>query len=164
MLHDVADALIAWLAETYDVSVEETPEAVADLLRAPTDAVRVVRVRPADADASPLTFVFTSFPGIPLQAGLLFDSSYPTCGCDACDETGESCGSSLEEAVFAVADGGLSEARTPGVELSLSFRLDSARGSTGGSCREADYPVERQAAARDQLTPHRVWAPWPPRS
>ncbi|WP_414684645.1 DUF6226 family protein [Microbacterium sp.] len=45
LLHDVADALIVWLQETYDATVGETPEAVADLLRAPTDAVRAARVR-----------------------------------------------------------------------------------------------------------------------
>jgi hypothetical protein len=128
------------------------------------DAVRAVRVRPADADASPVTFVFTSFPGIHLHAGHLFDSPYPSCGCDACDESGERCATSLEEAVLAVAGGGLSESYTPGVELPLSFRLEFPGGSTGGSRREADYPLDRMAAAEELLTPHRVWAPWPRRS
>ena len=163
-LHDVAERLIDWLVESYDVTVEDSPAMAGDLLRPPTDVVRAVRVRPADADAAALTFVFTSFPGIHLHAGCLVDVFSPVCGCDACDETWESCATMLEDAVFAVASGGLSEAYTRGAQLPVSFRLEFAEGWTGGSSSEADYPAERLDAARRMLTPLRVWVPWPARS
>ena len=43
-----------------------------------------------------LTFVYTSFPSVLVQAGLLHDFSFPSCGCDACDETWESSADGLE--------------------------------------------------------------------
>ena len=91
-LHDVADALIEHLRRTYEVSIEEGVEHARDLMNpAAAEAVRAVRVVAAGVGSATLTFVFTSFPGIRLHAGFLPDFSFPPCGCDACDETWESC-------------------------------------------------------------------------
>lgn len=162
-LHAVADALIDWLATSYDVTVQDSLDVAADLLHPPSDAVRAVRVRPADEAASPLTFVFTSFPGIHLHLGLLHDAVFPSCGCDACDETWERCADELEETVVSVVSGGLSESiRGPG-QLPVTFRLESAGGWRGGSSRRQDYPRDRWRSARRALKAGRVWAPWPVR-
>jgi hypothetical protein len=162
-LHDIADALIAWLAESYDVSVEESPVVAEDLPRPPADALRAVRVRPADRAPSPLTFVFTPFPGVYLHAGYLHDAHFPSCGCDACDDTWSSCGSALEETVFAVVAGGLSESIIDGIELGVTYRLQRTDGWSGGESRAVDYPADRLDAVRAELTARRVWAPWPAR-
>lgn len=47
----------------------------------------MTRLTLSDSAAAPLTFGFTSYPGLILHAGLLHDFAYPICGCDACDET-----------------------------------------------------------------------------
>lgn len=160
-LHDVADALIAWLSASFDVAIEDALGLAADLARVPADAVRAVRLRPIDGSASPLTVVFTSFPGIHLHAGFLVDAFFPVCGCDACDETWETCAGALEETVFAVVEGGLSERLTARAEVPVSFRLQFPGGWRGGTSRAEDHPVERLAAARSALAAGRTWAPWP---
>ncbi|MET0990570.1 MAG: DUF6226 family protein, partial [Glaciihabitans sp.] len=63
-LHDVAEALIAHLEETYDVTVSEDAAFAHDILHSRDDVLRAVRVRPADTAAASLTFVFTSFPSV----------------------------------------------------------------------------------------------------
>ncbi|MDR7110376.1 hypothetical protein J2X03_000232 [Microbacterium trichothecenolyticum] len=162
-LHDVADALITWLEQSFDVTVEDSPEAAADLARVPADAVRAVRVRPADDAASPLTFVFTSFPGIHLHAGFLVDAYFPVCGCDACDEIWESTADEMDQTVFSVVEGGLSERFTEGAELPVSFRLQRGDGWRGGTSRAQDHPAERLAAANSALVAGRTWVAWQPR-
>lgn len=122
-LHTVADALIAHLVATYDVEVSEGPEVVAAVMaeRAvergscpvtqPDEdfLARVVRVVPRDAAGASLTFLFTTFPGVQLwvhaPAGAVDKSAYPTCGCDACDETAQSLAEPLEDEVLGVATG-----------------------------------------------------------
>ena len=162
-LHDVADALVLWLCESFDVTVDDSLDVAADLARVPADAVRAVRVRPNDESASPLTFVFTSFPGIHLHAGYLVDAFFPICGCDACDESWETCADQLEETVFAVVDGGLSEGFAERAELPVSFRLQFGEGWRGGDSRAEDHPADRFAAARPALAARRSWVAWPAR-
>ncbi|MFB7892075.1 DUF6226 family protein [Microbacterium sp. NPDC056044] len=162
-LHDVADALIVWLQQSFDVVIDESLDVAADLARVPKDAVRAVRMRPADEAASPLTFVFTSFPGIHLHAGFLVDAFFPVCGCDACDETWETGADELENTVRAVVEGGLSESFTKGAELPVSFRLQFGEGWRGGDSRAEDHPAERLAAAMAALAAHRTWRAWPRR-
>jgi hypothetical protein len=70
-LHTVADALIAHLCDTYELEVDESEEAAADLLHPPYhDVVRSVRIRPDDPACASLTLVFTAYPGIYMHAGL----------------------------------------------------------------------------------------------
>ncbi len=85
-LHLVADALIEHLVQTYDVKASRDALHARDFLRHP-DLERVTRLTPNHWAAAPLTFGFTTYPGLILHAGLVHDFTYPTCGCDACDET-----------------------------------------------------------------------------
>ena len=86
-LHTVADALVAHLAETYDVRITEGPDVVGDLLRPSRPFVRAVRIEPNDPRCAGLTLVYTDYPGVFVHAGLLHDFFYPMCGCDACDKS-----------------------------------------------------------------------------
>ena len=104
-LHVVADALIAYLQETYDVVLEEGNETAADLLHAAPSVVRSVRIRPNDPACATLTIVYTAYPGIMLHVGALHDSYYPVCGCDACDTDWDTEADGLERYVIAVATG-----------------------------------------------------------
>src|SRR5690554_2561679 len=86
-LYLVAEALIQHLAETYEVSVSDDIAHAGELLHdSYHGVVRAVQVVPQNADAASLTFVYTSFPGVTVHAGLLHDFPFPDCGCDACDD------------------------------------------------------------------------------
>ncbi|MCR2816626.1 DUF6226 family protein [Microbacterium jiangjiandongii] len=161
-LHAVADALIAWLDETFDVAVVDDPAASDDLLRLPASVTRAVRVTPRDPDAAVLTFVFTAFPGVILHAGLLHDFPFPVCGCDACDETWERGADELEWTVRTVVEGGFAEGIDRRRELSVFFSLDEPGvASSSGSGRAEDYPADRLLVAAPLLPRDELWAPWP---
>lgn len=164
-LHDVADALIAWLAATYDVTVEDDLALVAELMHPQSDALRAVRVAPRDKASAALVFVFTAFPGVILHAGLLHDFPFPTCGCDACDEVWAPCANELEWTVRRVVSGDYSETIRRDAELGLQFSLtEPGRGARSGSTRFEGEPRERVAAAETILARHSQWAPWRERS
>lgn len=162
-LHTVADALIAWLVETYDVVVETGPSAVDDLVPRPHGLVRAVKLTPTDDAAAPLTFAFTSFPGVYVHAGVLFESSVPTCGCDACDENWEHGADELEFTAQAVASGHFSERITGRVRPRIHHTIEtpdygsqSGWGIPPGSLSRAGLK-----AARKTLRSVGAWKPWP---
>lgn len=160
----VGDGLIAWLVDEFDALVEESPDSARGVLHPPTDTVRAVRVTPSAETAAPLTFVFTSFPGILVHAGFLFEDRYPSCGCDACDEEWESTATELERAVGSVVAGAFSEGYAPDAELPVSFRLVRPDGGgRSGTSRADAYPSELLEQVGPLLTPRRVWSPWPRR-
>lgn len=163
-LHDIADALIAWLTETFDVAVVDDVVTANDLLLLPESVVRSVRVAPADSCSAPITFVYSGLPGIFLHAGHLHDSHFPTCGCDACDESVDGCLDDLEWVVRTIVRGGFSETVTPGREPRTSYKLveEGARESSGGSDAFSFAPDRTRAvaAAHPGVT---EWRPWPPR-
>jgi hypothetical protein len=162
-LHTVADALIGHLRATYDVELDEGPEVADDLLRPHPEVQRAVRVRPADAASAALTFVFTTFPGVIVHAGLLHDFAYPMCGCDACDSPWEYEVDQLERTVLAVVSGDYVESVTSQSEV--GFRLVYPNGSTTGQTRAEDLPAGRLTAALPILRDlPDGWAPWPLRA
>jgi hypothetical protein len=164
-LHTVADALIEHLRQNYEVTVEEGITFARELLKPPDNVLRAVRITPDNPDGAPLTFVFTSYPGITVHAGLLHDFPLPQCGCDACDETPESIADELESIVLAVVAGGYKESVDPGAELPIGYQLASDTHRRSGHTRIAGYPAERVAASTTQL---RIladgWQPWLQRS
>ena len=160
-LHAVADALIDWLQETFDVSVDESPEVASDLLRPPEDVVRAVRIVPSDSRAAVLTFVLTGFPGVYLHAGALHDFHFPVCGCDACDEGVLELADDLEWTVRTVVQGGYTERFLPGRQW-IEHRLEEdGVGMRSGRSRPDEYPAERVRAAETALPPAGRWMPWP---
>ncbi|KDP91102.1 MULTISPECIES: DUF6226 family protein [Clavibacter] len=100
-LHAVADALVAHLAATHEVTVVEGPDpALAD---PHPDAVRSVRIAPRDGAGPTLTLELTAFPGVLLHVDQRMAEAFPPCGCDACDDRWEDVADHLEEAVLAAA-------------------------------------------------------------
>lgn len=91
------------------MAVDEDVGIAAGLYPPPHDVARAVRIEPANDDGAPLVFVFTSFPGVRLYAGVLHEFPFPDCGCDACDETVEAAADEMEEIVFAVSEGRFQE-------------------------------------------------------
>lgn len=161
-LHTVADALITYLVATYDVRVFDSVDAAADLLRPNGEIVRAVRLQPSDSGCAAITFVYTSYPGILMHAGLLHDFFYPSCGCDACDSSWESEADELERQIFAVVGGRYRESIDGGLRPRVEFALTYPDGSTSGRVRAAELPADRVKAAKPIL---RIrpdgWAPWP---
>jgi hypothetical protein len=161
-LHTIADALIAYLRDTYDIQVIEGEETAADLLHPAPEVVRAVRIRPNDPACAALTFVFTAYPGIFLHAGLLHDFHYPACGCDACDSNWVAEADQLEQQVLAVVTGhyreGIERRLRPWVEYAFSY----PDGGTSGRSRAQDIPAERLKSAKPILRNlTEGWAAWP---
>src|SRR5690606_23210859 len=63
-LHTVAEALIEYLLKRYVATSQDDLSVAADLMAGHDRVVRAVRITPTTADAAPLTFAFTSYPGI----------------------------------------------------------------------------------------------------
>lgn len=164
-LHAVAEALIAWLVETYDATAAEDPARVADALAHKIEARRAVTVTPADDRAAPITLVFTSFPGLIMHAGVLYDDRMPHCGCDACDEGVLDLAEELEHKVFAVVTGGFSELISGRVKVTIAHSLQLPDvGGWGGEGRTAeDIDPETLHAARQRLKDVGQWRAWPER-
>jgi hypothetical protein len=160
-LHAVADALVDHLTHAFAVTPVDGVAAAEDLMHAQDDAVRAVRLVPANSDAASLTFVFTSYPGVVVHAGVLHDFAFPQCGCDACDETAESAAEDLERLVLTVATGGYTEFVEAGGDLGVGYELVSAGGSRRHRSRADSYPPGRlrDAEARLRALPQ-PWQPW----
>ncbi|GAA1998288.1 DUF6226 family protein [Microbacterium ulmi] len=164
--HTVADALIAWLADEFVVTVTRDARLGADLMRARDDIVDAVRIVPDAQDAASLTVVFTSFPSVIVHAGVLHDFLFPVCGCDACDETWDRRADELEWTVRTVASGGYSEWIRHDRELGAGFRLDEPGvGGRSGEGRVVDISLERLSAAEPKLAALAgAWRAWPRRA
>lgn len=164
-LHKVADALIDHLASTYEVSTRDVTAETEARMRGQVNVVRAVRVEPGSPDAAPLVFTFTDFPGVLLHSGLLHSTPYPSCGCDACDETLDSEATGLEQQVLSVAAGGFAERYPLGRHRRAEYQLVQVDGSgwEGGSGEPShDYTTDQLAEAERTLsTLPNGWQPWP---
>ncbi len=161
-LHVVADALIAHLRDAYDVEVTEGEVTAAELLRPAPEAARAVRIRPNDPACAAATIVFTAYPGIIMNAGLLHDFHYPACGCDACDASWEGEADQLERQVLAVVTGHYREGIERGLRPWVEYAFTYPDGTSSGRSRAQDLPTERVKAAKPVLR-HLAngWAAWP---
>jgi hypothetical protein len=163
-IHAVAEALIAYLDDTYDIDVNEDIGAASDLLHPSHFAVeRAVRLRPNDASCAPITLVFTAYPGVVMHAGLLNDFHYPVCGCDACDSTWEAEADELERQIHAIVTGGYRESadKREG-DAWVGFSLTYPDGQSSGGSREpamsADHLADATATFKNLKN---GWARWP---
>ena len=159
-LHTVADALVAHLVDAYDVTVEDGLDD-ARLQDWGRPILRAVRLTPTDPQAASVLIAWTDYPGVALHAGLLLQSSWPVCGCDACDDSWELLADEIEHTVLAVATGGFTER--------ISNRWRSMR---HWSLRDGDWAVSsgnvvqnvepsRLKAYRKQLDAlDGPWHPW----
>lgn len=110
-LRFVVDALIDHLTATFDVIVEEGyPTTQGMRFRPdPGDLIRAVRILPNKPTAAPVTLVMTRYPTAYLLTGAACGTHYPTCTCDACDETWQTCADDLECDVDRITERGFHE-------------------------------------------------------
>ena len=168
-LHEFAGALLNRLETEFAVErVEEyglDPELEAVELARPS-----VRLTPEDADAAPILFIFTAFPGLKVRFGRWRILPYPDCACDACDETAESEAEALESRVNAVTAGRFRE------EIVLPVDGEEWEPGYGGAWQSHEFwsPPNwfsrgsgriRRAKAQQLLTGSDrslyEWKPWP---
>ncbi|ORW08275.1 DUF6226 family protein [Mycobacterium kyorinense] len=157
-LHVVGRALLDDLERRFEVtrqlSTENDPHSASP---AP-----VVRLTPADPAASPLTIVFTAFPGLLVRMGHDGGADLPACGCDACDETAEQCEERLRDYADVCIAGAFGERIVHNVEWWhehwYRFRRGHSLSLTPVNQQQLD--VLRQKFTGDELR----WAPWPQRT
>jgi Family of unknown function (DUF6226) len=174
-LVEVARGLIAYLKRAYDVTVTADLALAAQVNHPRADAVDAVQIAPHGADAATLTFVFSAFPSVYLEAGVAFSDRFPFCGCDACDESVEGAARDLEEVVFGVVAGGLVESvrretnRVAGLPVpgrrGFAFSLATEGGSRSGWSLPSDNDRAGQRAALRRIKSRgaKPWAAWNPR-
>lgn len=150
-----ARALLDHLEQRYDVNR-------AEIVRGEQTYVTLTP-RSGDGTALTVKFPLTGLPGVDVRAGFRYRNWWPGCGCDACDDFVPDMIDELEDAVFAIVEGTMSEWRS-GPEgpapwwINVKFEgryVDSGHhaGWTSGEPEPLDLPT----------TPHR-WGPWPIRT
>ncbi|THG32898.1 DUF6226 family protein [Naasia lichenicola] len=161
-LHAVADALIEHLCSRYLVEAQDDIAHAGGLLARRTDVIRAVRLAPADPDGAPLTFVYTSYPSMWLLAGVLAEFPFPTCSCEACDETWSTQVEQLEWSALVVAAGGFAERVRFGSGGFFGYSLQNFEGGRSGETTLDGFPLDRAQAAKARLDAlPDGWKRWP---
>ena len=114
-------------------------------------------------DAAPIVLVFTAFPGLHVRLGRWRTEAFPTCGCDACDETADGEAARLSGMVDDVTAGRFREA----IGLPLLGRawqeseFWSPKGRASGRWRIDRSRARQMLRASDRSSFE--WKPWPRR-
>ena len=109
-LHSAMLEVLARLENDFDVERTEGYGLDTELERGLKPARPHVRLDPRDPEAAPIAVVFSTFPGLNVRFGRWFSEPFPSCGCDACDESAESEIERLNEMVDDVVAGRFREA------------------------------------------------------
>lgn len=155
-LHTLALALVDQLAVDYDV-VRTSAFVLLPAMRPFEHALPSVTLTPASPRAAPIAMAFTKFPSVIVRYGNWLADPFPSCGCDACDETAEREGERLEHLLGAVVAGHLVE------RLSIPWFGDARLHWELGAHRRGGRSLPR-AEARTLLSggaKKMAWQPWP---
>lgn len=118
----VAHALIDYLASAYEVDATE----------AVVDGHTIVTLTPAAGATITFALPLARVPGVKVSAGLRFTEMWPTCGCDACDDSVPELLDLLEATVLTIVEGGLSEWRS-GPGNAMPMMTDDAGNPVGAA-------------------------------
>jgi hypothetical protein len=158
VLHSVALDVIDRLEQEFDVDRVEPYEHDEDLrgfARAPV-------VRPTVAlvprEGAPLVVAFSSFPGLLVRLGSGYRTAFPSCGCDACDESADGEADRFRQLVHAVTRGQFREFVQVGADGSLTLVWEWE--SSGKHWREQQLLLEPVDASKVELGPRSQWKPW----
>jgi hypothetical protein len=122
-----------------------------------------IRLVPSDPEAAPIAVGFTPFPGIVVRLGRWHMDGYPSCGCDACDETAEIEIRRFQRTIDDVIAGRFREALTLPLIGSArqSHRFWSETGDSGGEAKVERSRARAMLAGGDRSSYE--WSPWPRR-
>lgn len=109
-LHSAMREIIGRLENDFDVERTEGYGLDAELEQGLEPARPHVRLNPRDPEAAPIAVVFSTFPGLNVRLGRWFTEPFPSCGCDACDESAKGEIERLNEIVDDVVAGRFCEA------------------------------------------------------
>lgn len=169
-LHEAMLEIVGRLERDFDVEREEGYGLDEELEKHFEPTRPGVRLTPSDPHAAPISVVFSGFPGLHLRFGRWYMEPFPSCGCDACDETAEDEIERLTEMIDDVVAGRFRE----GIRIALphfngpggmdAWRETGFWSPTGRSLNQ--HPIDRQSAER--MTGGRPlldldWKPWPRR-
>ena len=123
-----------------------------------------IALLPCEAGAAPITIAFSDFPGLRVRFGRWYVVAFPTCGCDACDETTESETERLISLIDNMTAGRFREAIR--VRADGTVWKESEFWSNGGRrCPEElrlDQTRTRNLLDRGDRSSYE-WGPWPRR-
>ena len=110
-LHDAMLEMLNALEARFDVERVEGHGLDEELDRFSRQPVErpAVTLKPIHPESAPITVVFTAFPGLHIRLGRWFTDSFPSCGCDACDESAEGEIERVTELIDSVTSGGFRE-------------------------------------------------------
>ena len=162
-LHSAMLEIIGRLESDFDVERTEGYGLDPELERG-LDLTRPhVRLSPRNHDAAPLAVVFSTFPGLHVRFGRWYRELFPSCGCDACDESAEAEIERLNEMVDDVVAGRYFEAiRRPLISLMGSgwreTKFWSPVGRRTNRSRVDSLRAREMAGGRRRLDLN--WKPW----
>ncbi len=162
-LHDSAAGLLHGLEREFETEHREAygldPELENDCnLSRPS-----IALLPCDVGAAPLIIAFSDFPGLRVRFGRWYVVAFPTCGCDACDETAESETERLRSLIDNMTAGRFREAIR--VRADGTAWKESEFWSTRGRCPEElrlDQTRTRKLLDGGDRSSYE-WGPWPRR-
>lgn len=160
-----AEQLLDGLERTFVVTREEGYDLVVSHWSSPKKLSRAsMRLLPSAEEAAPIVVAFSSYPGISVLAGHWYETNFPHCGCDACDETAAGGQAELTELVDAVVSGRIREY----VDLPLigDGWLGNAQWSSGGNSSGKSRITRKQARKLIAAADGRrkiEYGPWPQR-
>ncbi|HSH59935.1 MAG TPA: DUF6226 family protein [Acidimicrobiales bacterium] len=154
VLHDFARQLVDDLSEKYLVT--PLTGGSVDQAVVPSDFVsEVVELSPPPGRGGPLAIAFTKFPGLIVRYGRWHHSSYPHCGCDACDESPEELAEQLRTSVEEFITSQVTERLRLWPRPSFLYKIN-------GSWQ---WELLKRREARRLGKPERLdWTPWTLRS
>jgi hypothetical protein len=155
-LHTSAAELLEQLACEFDVDRVDAFGLDPELERDCVLAAATVRLAPRAPGAAPIVIAFSTFPGLRVRFGKWCTMAFPSCGCDACDETAESETARLNSLIDSLIAG--------------RFREAIRDSDAGGVWEESEFTSvvghvqvrsQRQVTAGDRSSYE--WKPWPKR-
>jgi len=123
-----------------------------------------VALLPCDVGAAPLIIAFSDFPGLRVRFGRWYVVAFPTCGCDACDETVESETERLRSLIDNMTAGRFREAirvRADGTAWKESEFWPSGGGRCPDELRLDQTRARKLLDGGDRSSYE--WGPWPRR-
>ena len=163
-LHDAAAELLDRLELEFDCKRTEGYGLDPELEEGFKLARPSVAVVPRDVAAAPIVVVFSAFPGLRVRFGRWHMLAFPTCGCDACDETAESEIKRLSSLIDNVTAGRYREsiriAADRVASLRAEFWSDRERFAQHSQVDQARTRLPVAAGDRSSYE----WRPWPRRS
>jgi hypothetical protein len=165
-LHSAMMEMISRLEETFDVVRVEGYGLDEELEGERGIARPSVQLTPVDSNAAPITVAFSDFPGLFIRFGRWITEPFPSCGCDACDESAADEIERLTELVDIVTAGGFREAiKCPRGPLARDAWLEHEFRAPE-SARSGKSRIHRPRALQMSGGARRLdlrWHPWPRR-